>query len=288
MAHKRSPSRTRSKPSGSSTTAGARPTAANTSRASSSLPPKQHAERASREAPSAARRTAPAATSGTGAPTLFSPADIVRSHPWVFGGALLATVAVIIFSVIQLQSPPAPAPLAAGKRAPDFALTAADGNRYSLSQYRGHVVVLEFFAPWCPHCRNETSVLNQAASTGGAQGVQVLSVSATPYGYNYESSGGADTTPIAMKDITEFVTNYHVTYPAMLDTSLKVGDAYSVAAFPQLFVIDRNGTVTWNNGTSGEVSYADLQAQIQRAQHVPLTTATAAAPTVRASAAPAK
>jgi peroxiredoxin len=205
---------------------------------------------------------------------------VIRSHPWVFGGALLAIVAVIIFFFIQGTG----TPLAPKTRAPDFTLTAADGKQYSLSQYRGQVVVLEFFAPWCPHCRNETSVLNQVASTGAGQGVQVLSVSATPYGYNYESSGGRDTTPISLKDINEFVANFHVKYPTMLDTSLKVGNAYRVTAFPQLFVIDRNGQVTWNNGDSGEVSYADLQAQIQRAQRIPYAPASATAPAATASA----
>jgi peroxiredoxin len=168
-------------------------------------------------------------------------------------------------------------PLAAGKPAPDFAFTGADGKHYTLSQYRGQVVLLEFFAPWCPHCRNETTVLNQVASVDADMGVHVVSVTATPYGYNYESTG--DTSPITMNDVTEFVNTFHVTYPALLDTSLKAGNAYGVIGYPQMFVVDRNGTVAWNNGDSGEVNYTDLQNAIQQALLVPLKTPAGATPT---------
>ena len=165
-------------------------------------------------------------------------------------------------------------PLAAGVVAPDFSLPSApNGQMVSLSQYRGKVVVLEFFAPWCPHCRNETSVLNSIANASSPN-VQVLSVTATPYGYNYESSGGTDKTPISMADVKEFVSNFNVSYPAMLDTQLKTGNAYGVIGYPQMFVIDRNGTIVWNNGTEGETNLTELQAVIGQAQNIPLATPT--------------
>jgi peroxiredoxin len=198
---------------------------------------------------------------------------------------IVALLAIGVYAIASGLNP-SPTPLAAGKVAPNFTLTATDGKQYSLNDYRGKVVLLEFFAPWCPHCRNEVAVLNQVAKTYAGQDVQVLSVTDTPYGYNYESSG--DTSPITMTDVTRFVNTYHVSYPAMLDTSLKAGNAYGVAAFPQIYVIDRNGTIAWNNGGGGETAYKDLQTAIQRAQAVPLQTATSTAPAVSASATPAK
>jgi thiol-disulfide isomerase/thioredoxin len=173
-------------------------------------------------------------------------------------------------------------PLAAGTPAPDFSLPAApNGHLVSLSQYRGKVVILEFFAPWCPHCRNEVSVLNSVASAFPT--VQVLSVTATPYGFNYEASGGTDKTPIAMADVKQFVSTFNVSYPAMLDTPLKTGNAYGVIGYPQIFVIDRNGTIVWNNGTEGETNYTELQGVIDLAQAEPLATPTHSSATPAAS-----
>jgi peroxiredoxin len=190
----------------------------------------------------------------------------------MFGGAfaLLAGIAIVslIWGFLANQSHA----LAPGKIGPDFTLPAEQGGVISLHEYRGQVVVLEFFAPWCPHCRNEVSTLNQVARTYAAQGVQVLSVTATPYGFNYESTG--DTAPITMADVRRFVDQFHVSYPTLLDTSLKAGNAYGVSGYPQLFVIDRNGVITWNNGVGGEVSYAALRPPIARALAVPLATAT--------------
>ena len=169
-------------------------------------------------------------------------------------------------------------PLVAGTRAPDFSLPSApDGKLVSLSQYHGKVVVLEFFAPWCPNCRNETSVLNTIANS--TPDVQVLSVSASPYGFNYEASGATDKTPISMADIKEFVSAFSVSYPALLDTQLKSGNAYGVIGYPQIFVIDRNGTIVWNNGTEGETNLTELQSVIGQAETIPLATPAHAAAT---------
>lgn len=217
----------------------------------------------------------------------------LTGNQWVMGLTVLAVFAIGIFAVVRGisgsgsgskfspgQLKDSNVPLIAGKAAPGFALPAQQGGNYSLSQYHGQVVLLEFFAPWCPHCRNEVTVLNQIASVDRGQGVQVLSVSASPYGYNYEATG--DKTAIAMKDIQQFVDNFHVTYPALFDPSLNAANAYGVIGYPQMYIVDRNGTITWNNGETGEVTYTVLQDQIQKALNVPYTpaapTATSAAP----------
>ncbi len=76
--------------------------------------------------------------------------------------------------------------MAIGETAPDFTLPSADGKAYSLSQFKGKVVLLELFAPWCPHCQGDAPLFNEVYEKYKDKGVQVLAVSASPYGRNYE------------------------------------------------------------------------------------------------------
>jgi peroxiredoxin len=284
MAHKRSTNRSRAPSSSASAT-----TSARSSRPAANLSPQARAQLSTRAQGTQAPR--PSARK----PDVFPPASAQKRLGWlgkgrfplstnqlVFGVTFIVLVAIVVLAVVKgLQQNVDSSsvgltnttPLAPGKRAPDFKnLPAAGGGTGGLSGYGGKVILLEFFAPWCPHCRNEVSTLNQIAQTYSNQGVQVLSVSASPYGYNYEDTG--DTTQIKMADVQKFVTTFHVSYPALLDTSLRVGNAYGVAGYPTIYVIDRNGVVYWNNGQGGETSYQQLQTEITKALAVPLATAT--------------
>src|SRR6185437_5846933 len=184
----------------------------------------------------------------------------------ILTGALV--IGIIAFAIIASRgstptvSPSATGLLPTGTPAPAIAaLPAATGQSYSLAQYKGQkVVVLEFFAPWCPHCQNETATLKQLQQKYGAKGVQVLSVSASPYGRSYESG---DQTPISMSDIQWFSKTFGLNYPALFDPSLKAGNAYGVQAFPTIYVVNKQGVITYAG--NGEISYASLQQQVNAA-----------------------
>jgi peroxiredoxin len=203
----------------------------------------------------------------------------------VFTATFVILAAIIVFAVIQAARGNGSysasqgqitngTPLAVGKHAPDFTLPSAHDGMVSLHHYlaggsiggaNGKVVLLELYAPWCPHCQAETRVLTAIQAAYAGRGVQVLSVSASPYGRNYETSRGQDTTPISMSDVTWFADSFSLNYPALLDTSLRTGNAYGLYGYPTMFVIDRHGIITWNNGQGGETPYADLQAQLDKA-----------------------
>ena len=111
--------------------------------------------------------------------------------------------------------------------APDFTLTGLDGNRHSLSEYRGHVVLVNFWATWCIPCRAEIPELEVSYRKHQAQGVVFLGI---------DWKEGID-------QVAPFVAERQVTYPVLLDSDGKVYSAYQVAALPETFVIDKQGRV---------------------------------------------
>jgi peroxiredoxin len=127
-----------------------------------------------------------------------------------------------------------------GQTAPDFSLPGTDGQTYSLSQFKGKVVLLEFMAPWCPHCQDDAPVFNQVHEAYKDKNLQMLAVNATGYGRNYDNG---DESPITMDDQVWFHDNFHVAYPLLFDKDVKLAQQYGISHFPTVFILDTNGTV---------------------------------------------
>lgn len=119
------------------------------------------------------------------------------------------------------------APASTNGSAPNFRLAALDGKQHSLGEYRGHVVLINFWATWCIPCRAEIPELEVAYREHLAQGVVFL-------GVDWKES--AD-------QVAPFVEERQVTYPVLLDSDGKVYSAYQVVALPETFVIDKQGRV---------------------------------------------
>ncbi|MEJ2671385.1 MAG: TlpA disulfide reductase family protein [Deltaproteobacteria bacterium] len=116
----------------------------------------------------------------------------------------------------------------AGQRAPDFTLKAVQDNKdYSLSQYRGKVVLLNFFTFFCGPCRQEMPHLSEMYQELKGQGFQVLGI-------------GLASTPAQLKQI---VSQLGLTYP-VLEGNKEVSKAYgNVELVPLTFIIDRQGNI---------------------------------------------
>jgi peroxiredoxin len=141
-------------------------------------------------------------------------------------------------------------PLPVGIAAPDFTLPGADGKTYSMSDYKGKVVLLEFFAPWCPHCQDDAPMFNKLAERyKDNPNVQLVAISASPKGKDNKS-------PISMDDITWFRDTYSVQFPMLLDKELSTAGSYSIMFYPTVYVVDREGKIAsqpagyfkWVNG----------------------------------------
>jgi thiol-disulfide isomerase/thioredoxin len=150
---------------------------------------------------------------------------------------------------------------AVGSKAPDFSWTTTTGHA-SLSAMRGHAILLEFFGAWCPACQQEVPLLNKLLATYGPKGLEVLSVTGSPYGIEYETAG--NTAPVTMLDLLRYQKTLGVTYQEVLDATTRVFNMYGFGqSFPTFYVIDRKGIVRY--GTSIAVAAKDLTAQVKAA-----------------------
>jgi cytochrome c biogenesis protein CcmG/thiol:disulfide interchange protein DsbE len=113
-----------------------------------------------------------------------------------------------------------------GSAAPDF--TVRDSDRaVTLSQFKGQVVVLNFWATWCPPCIEEMPSLVQMQQRMQAKGVTVLAVSVDADDGNYR----------------RFLREHNVSLLTIRDPDQKSNALYGTFKFPETYIIDRNGVV---------------------------------------------
>lgn len=106
----------------------------------------------------------------------------------------------------------------------DFTLTDLQGKAWHLADLRGNVVLVNFWATWCPPCRKEMPDLQALYDKYKDQGFVVLSIS---------DEGAAKVAP--------FIKERNITYPVLLDPGRKVSELYQVEGIPKSFVYDREG-----------------------------------------------
>jgi len=139
--------------------------------------------------------------------------------------ALVAVLAVLGLAVAR-ERPQWTAPLVE-HLAPDFALTLFDGRMVRLSDLRGQVVVINFWASWCTACRQESPVLEWAWETYRSSGVVLIGVNVWD----------------RREDALAMVRAFGKTYPNGPDPSGRILQDYGVTGIPETFLIDRAGRI---------------------------------------------
>ncbi|MGH2593871.1 MAG: TlpA family protein disulfide reductase [Anaerolineae bacterium] len=115
----------------------------------------------------------------------------------------------------------------AGRAAPDFTLQSAVGQSIALADLRGQVVVLNFWATWCPPCRAEMPALQEVYDARRADGLMVLAV---------DQNESSDL-------VKPFRDEFSLTFPLLLDPGYVVSHAYRIGLLPSTFFIDRGGVI---------------------------------------------
>jgi peroxiredoxin len=140
---------------------------------------------------------------------------------WILIGV---TAAALVWLVVH---PRARGPVKTGESAPGFTLARLPSGKLSLAEFKGHVVVLNFWATWCPPCVEETPSLEKFATDMKSEGVTVLGVSVD------ENE----------QQLKQFVQQYHLSYPVARDPSAALANSYGTYKLPESYIIGRDGRV---------------------------------------------
>ena len=138
---------------------------------------------------------------------------------------IVQVVVVTMVAIMIQQTLPEQTKVSTEQR--DFTLETFDGQTVSLSDYKGKVIVLNFFATWCPPCKAEMPHL-QAFHEQAPDDVVLLGVNLT------KRDDG-------LQVLEQFLHDYEVTYPILLDKQDEVGDLYEVLSIPTTYILDQQG-----------------------------------------------
>ena len=125
------------------------------------------------------------------------------------------------------DAPPAPS-VNVGGVAPDFTLKTYRGDTITLSKLRGKVVLINFWATWCPPCRAEMPSMETLYQTLKDKGLVMLAV-------NVEED--------AQEVLKDFLAKNPHSFTIPLDTQMRVQEMYNVYRFPETFIVDKNGVI---------------------------------------------
>ena len=161
----------------------------------------------------------PAAAEPAGAPVL-------RRRLVVIVGVL--AIIALAFGVVWLQSAKYE-PLTVGMAAPDFTLPDMAGKNQQLSDYRGKVIFLNFWATWCKPCKEEMPSMQVLWDSLKKEDFVMLAV----------SMDRVTTT----KEISPFVENLKLTFPILTDSWGQTDKRYKLMGVPETYIIDQSGVL---------------------------------------------
>ena len=114
-----------------------------------------------------------------------------------------------------------------GQKAPDAGMSEVNGGAINLESFKGKVILLNFWATWCPPCIKEMPFLEATYEKYKAEGLVIVGVN---YNENKET-------------VLPFILGKGVTFPVVLDKDLRMTRIYQVLSLPATFIIDRKGII---------------------------------------------
>ncbi len=164
-----------------------------------------------------------------------------KHRSWIYTGFFIGVIVLLflfnnsdyLFGRSEENGPYPPNYIPAAQKgttlAPDFSLPTSDGKTLKLSDLRGKVVIVDFWATWCPPCRKGIPDLIDLKKKYGSKGIEVVGISVD-----------ADNT---IGEVVPFIKNYGINYPVVFGNSVVVQAYGGVRAIPTSFVIDKQGKI---------------------------------------------
>lgn len=156
------------------------------------------------------------------------PTALRKSFPLLAGGAVfIIIIGLLVILAVQMKASKVTS-LEVGQQIKDFSITTFDGQRFTLSEQAGKVVLLNFWSSWCASCDEEGAALEQVwqeVKPGG----EILFL-----GVNYVDTD---------KDSMAFLERYSITYPNGADLGSRIANYFKVDAVPETYLINPDGTL---------------------------------------------
>jgi thiol-disulfide isomerase/thioredoxin len=188
-------------------------------------------------------------------------APLITPRTIVYAIIALVVVAIVVWVGLASRNQVVPenatkavgqANLKVGDTAPEFSITTNAGP-FDLASV-STPVLLEVFAPWCPHCQREVRILNDLSAKYAGK-LAIVAVSGDPVDYEHN-------VPESQQNVNAFAATFQTRYPVAFDQNLKVAGLYLHSGFPSLHLIDKNKKIAFQR--EGEVTEADLSKAIDK------------------------
>jgi len=112
--------------------------------------------------------------------------------------------------------------------APNFILKDLNGNKVTLSDFKGKVIILDFWTTWCPPCREEIPHLIDLYAAYRGRGLEVVGIALEPYN---------------LRGVKDFIQRYRVTYPVLIGDNKVSSDYGGIVSIPTTFVITQDAKI---------------------------------------------
>lgn len=145
------------------------------------------------------------------------------------GALIISGILVLIIAALILTKQPAVSKETGfGKKAPEFSLSDIKGGEKKLSDFQGKVLIIDFWATWCPPCRQEIPHFISLYDQYKSKGLEIIGISLDQNG---------------VKTVSEFIAKNKINYTVLMGNE-KVNDLYGgIAAIPTTFIVDREGNI---------------------------------------------
>lgn len=176
-----------------------------------------------------------------------------RQRSWIYTGFFIGVI-VLLFVINNMGNEPeqgpyppnyVPAAQRTSAQAPDFSLPTTDGKILKLSNLKGKVVIIDFWATWCPPCRKGIPDLIELKKKYGGKGLEIVGVSVDAETKN---------------QVVPFIKDHGINYPVVYGNQ-NVSELYGgIEAIPTTFIIDKQGKIV--------ASYQGLMPALTYENHV--------------------